>query len=290
MSPTAGRDRTRRTPGSSALGRARGLRAGAPGSRRRPCRAASAASCAAWWTAGRRRRCRAVWSVSCWRQRASRPSPLEGDRLAVQAGAGHRGVVGAGALDERAGQGQAALVVLVEAAGRRPSGSVEHRVADDADGVLARRVGAVEDEDRHGRRRSGRPPARRRPRRTSSRPCRRPAPRSSSSYDVTGCCARCMTGVAPAGHRADGAALRERAVRCVDGSLGTWPGDPRRAAVTRRHGEGAWRMTVTRSYIEGMSLTNSLKPGGEARPVVQGVARPDRVRRGRPQPASPRAT
>ena len=57
-----------------------------------------------------------VWSVSCWRQRASMPVPENSTGVAVQPGAGDGGEVGPRALDERARVGQAALVALVELA------------------------------------------------------------------------------------------------------------------------------------------------------------------------------
>ena len=117
------------------------------GSRRRPCRAPSGASCAAWSGAGRRRRCR-----GCGRSRAA-GSARAGRRRRTSTGSPSRpvpvtdGEVGAGALDERAGEGQAALVVGVEVA-VAALGQGEHRVADDADGALPGLVGAVEDEHR----------------------------------------------------------------------------------------------------------------------------------------------
>ena len=192
---------------------------GPPASRRdscrRPDRGSSGASCASASTAGRRRRCPTVWSVSCWRQRASSPSPVNVDRRRRPARC-RRTVASSGRAQGHvaAGERQAALVVLVEppvaALGQR-----DLRVAHDAHRALAGRVVAVEHEHRAGRPRSGTPRARRRRRRTSSRPCRRPGSRSSSSYAVTGGLAPVHHRGSPAGDRADGAALGQRAVRRV---------------------------------------------------------------------------
>ena len=189
------------------------------GSRRRPCRAASAASCAAWSTAGRRRRCRAGG-----RSRAAgsgqQAVAAEGDRLAVEAGAGRpwRGRAGrrstnAPGSDRQPSSSVVELALLALGQRRAPGCRRRRRCA-------RRRRRGSRRRTPPGRRRSGRRPGRRRRRRTSWRPCRRPGARSSSSYDVTGLLLAVHHRVAPAGHRADGAALRERAVRCVDGSLG----------------------------------------------------------------------
>ncbi len=71
---------------------------------------------------------------------------LEGHRRPVDAGARHPGAVGPGAVDEGAGEGQAALLGLVELA-VLALGQLHDRVAHHAHRVLAGRVGAVEDED-----------------------------------------------------------------------------------------------------------------------------------------------
>ena len=72
---------------------------------------------------------------------------LEVDRLAVEAEAVDGGPVGPAAVDEGAGEGEAALQVDVEVA-VVALGQGQHRVADDADGALSGGVGTVEDE--HG--------------------------------------------------------------------------------------------------------------------------------------------
>ena len=146
------------------------------GSRRRPCRAPSASFLRALVDSRSPKTVPRVWSVSCWRQRASSPSPLERHRLAVEAGAvAPCAKSGRAHGDEGAGERQAALVVRRRAGGRLPSGSVEHRVADDARRCARRRRRGSRRRTPPGRRRSGRRPGRRRRRRTSSRPCRRPA-------------------------------------------------------------------------------------------------------------------
>ena len=170
------------------------------GSPRRPCRGPCASLLRALVGSRSPKTVPRVWSVSCWRQRASRPSPLNAT------GSPSRPVpvttaVGPGALDERAGVGQAALVALVEVA-VLALGERHDRVADDPDGVLPALVGAVEARTPRGRRRSGRRPGRPRRRRTSWRPCRRPGVRSSSSYDVDRLVAAMHDVGAPAGDRA----------------------------------------------------------------------------------------
>ena len=122
------------------------------------------------------------------------PVAAELDGLAVQAGAGDRGEVRPRALDERARVGQAALVALVELA-VLALGQREHRVADHADGALARRRRGSRRRTPPGRRRSGRPPARPRRRRTSSRPCRRPGGPARRRTPSTGCCDAVHDGV-----------------------------------------------------------------------------------------------
>ena len=144
----------RRRPGGQRRGerctiRTRGslTRASRAGSRRRP------SPCAFWSflrsLVGSRspKTVPRVWSVSCWRQRASMPVAGELHRRPVQPEAGDRGAVGPRALDERARVGEAALVALVELA-VLALGQLQLGVADHADRALAAVVGAVEDE--HG--------------------------------------------------------------------------------------------------------------------------------------------
>ena len=159
-----------------------------------------------------------VWSVSCWRQRASSPSPANVTGSPSRPVPVDRREVGPGALDERAREGQAALVAVVEPA--VPAlGQGEHRVADDAR-PCARPT-------RRGSRRRT-PPGPRRSGRRPGRPVggvhRGDHVGDQRAQRVVVRRDRRLRAVhhrrAPAGDRADRAALGERAVRRVDGLVG----------------------------------------------------------------------
>ena len=218
-----------------------------------------------------------VWSVSCWRQRASRPSPVNSTGSPVETGARDGREVRARALDERAGVGEAALVALVEVA-VLALGQRDHGVADDTDGVLATLVGAVEDEDGeidahltgsqadavggvHGRDHVGDEAAQlvvvRRHRLVAA------------VHDVA----------APPGDRPDGAALGQRTMR-GEGLVGhaRHPRDDERD-------DGHDPTPVTAGVTPSYSRAHGPDPPDRPRPGSLRAPRSDRGPRGRPQPA-----
>ena len=205
---------------------------------------------------------------------------------------GDPGVVGARALHERAGVGQAALLALVEVA-VASLGQLDHGVADDAAVHHAVLVGAVEDEHRQVDPDLAGGQARRRWRRTSWRPCRPPAGAARRRTSVTGRAGRCMHRLAPAGHRPHGAVggeLGRGGSQSGSGRVGheqIVEGGPRRRRDAR-HACRTVARSVTPSYISGHGFPSvpTVDPPASrwaSRARRGRDPRPDRPRRRRPQ-------
>ena len=162
------------------------------------------------------------------------------------------------------GERQAALVAVVEAP-VAALGQGEHGVADDAGGALAGLVGAVEHEDGqvHADLAGGQPDA------VGGVHRRHHVGDQRAQLVVVrrdGLLRPVHDGRSPAGHRPDGAAVGEGAVRRVDGLVGHGAEAYQTRARTVT-GATATRVAlcVTPSYIFRMSLTRAkscLKPGG----------------------------
>ena len=187
-------------------------RASRRGSRRRPCRAAFWSFLRSLVESRSPKTVPRVWSVSCCRQRASRPSPENVDGLAVQAGAASPSRSPAGRTATNAPGKDRQPSSSSSSRRSRPSGSVSTGLQTTPDGVPTRLVGAVEDEDRQvdADLAGGQPDA-------VGGVHRRDHVGDQRAQLLVVRRHRLLRPVhdrgSPAGHRTDGAALGERAVR-----------------------------------------------------------------------------
>ena len=152
----------------------RGRRASRRDTGRPRARGSSAASCATRVESRSPKTVPKVWSVSCWRQRASIPSPVKVTGVPSSPVPVTVARVGPGQRHVAAGEREAALLVLVELA-VAALGQGDLGVAHHARPCARRTARGSRTRRPRDRPRPGRRPARPRRRRTSSRPGRRPA-------------------------------------------------------------------------------------------------------------------